>query len=112
MDSMNGRSASRGWSRSAILVRKTGRLVQRSRPSRASQPHVERDFLNHSVERRLGGIVLRFELLNLALQRLQPVFLIVQLPRVALHQSLFLGASFERLHVFPQPLLIVENLLG
>jgi len=45
-------------------------------------------------------------------QRFEAVFLVIELFGVALQEEFFVGAAFERFHVFAEALLVVEDLLG
>jgi hypothetical protein len=65
-----------------------------------------------AVEHGLCGCSLGFQAGGFFLQGVQPVFFIVELPRIALQQSFFVDAPFERFHVFAQALLVVEDLFG
>ena len=59
--------------------------------------HVEGQVLDHAIERRLRRGSLLFELRGLLVQRVQAIFLIVELLGVALQQSFFFGTALAAL---------------
>src|SRR5260221_153910 len=58
---------------------------------------------------RLGLAPLPFEIFGLLAQRFDAVFLLRELRGVPLHELLFFGRPFERLHVLAHALLIVAD---
>src|SRR6266446_2465975 len=62
--------------------------------------------LDQLIQRFLCLLPLLLQLGNLFVQDFDFIFLLIELPGVSLHQSLFFCAALQRLHVLPHPLLV------
>src|SRR5262249_37298612 len=70
---------------------------------------IQIDGLDEVFELLFGLLMLLLEVVDFFVQRVQPIFLLVELTRVALQKSFLLSAPLERLHVLAQPSLIFAD---
>jgi hypothetical protein len=74
--------------------------------ARSSETLIQNDRLNHLAEFFIGFFLLGIQIRDFFLQCCESVSLLIELSRVALQESLFLGAALEGFHVFAQARLI------
>src|SRR5690348_2563237 len=76
-----------------------------------SETLVQIDALNNAVEFRAGLGAPGIKIIHFFSQVSQSIFLGIKLSCIALHQSLFFTASFQRLHILADAILISGNLI-
>src|SRR6266498_4331592 len=75
-------------------------------PDIPSEALVDINTHDHAIELCRGLVPALLQVLKLAANRRQPVFLGVQLSGIALNQRLFLGSALERFHVLANAALV------